>query len=71
MLSLSSVLYNLEVILFVLKICHGVVVCCLACFILPDDIFQILQLPIVCYETQESVREKKFNSIKCAAAGFF
>ena len=44
----------------------------LACFILPDEIFQTLQLTIICYETKESVRKSfELNSIKCAAARFF
>ena len=44
----------------------------LACFILNDDIFQTLQLLIICYETKGSVGGKKveLNSINCATAGF-
>ena len=39
---------------------------------MPDDIFQTLQLTIICYVTTESVREKKLelNSRQCTAAGF-
>ena len=33
----------------------------LACFILHDDIFPTLQLIIICYETEESVRKKKLS----------